>query len=97
MTDQDAAKSHRYRFDTLLMKMLETAEYMSRQVKFIQQSNQLYIYDKPEGAALEFTNASQRSIHNIFHELCLLKEQLLILHNAYPEPGNPNFMNHKIK
>lgn len=97
MKNQDDPKSHRYRFDTLLMRMLSDVDLLSRQVKFIQQSQVLYMHDKPDDAILEFTNLSQQSIHNIFHELSILKEQLLILHNVYPEPKDSSFINHKVK
>ena len=89
MRNPEDPRNRRLLFDNHLMRVLNNVETVYRQSQFMEHYKDILHTDKTSEGIDIFLAAFKTSIHNIFHEVCLIKERLLVLHNEIQDPLNP--------
>ena len=81
MNNPEDPRNRRYLFDNQLIRLMSGTDNLFRQLQFVEEYSKQITVDKDKAPVMDYTRGVKRSLQNIFHEVSLIKEQLLILHN----------------
>lgn len=85
MTTQEDHKSSRYLFDSHLAELMDDTDVLYRKIEYLLEIESSVYKDKSQEELKLSIDDMKESAGNIFHEICLIKEALLILHNTKQE------------